>query len=49
MKTAGGENQERCANGAASQAHGTVGMNNPAKRGGLDAKNNPAEKEVFSP
>src|SRR5277367_5149605 len=38
MKTAGRENQKRCANEAASRDHGTEGQNNPAQRGGLEAK-----------
>jgi hypothetical protein len=30
--------QTRCANGAATRDHGTEGQNNPAQRGGLEAK-----------
>jgi len=38
MKTAGRKNQKRWLNEAASRDHGTEGHNNPARRGGLEAK-----------
>jgi hypothetical protein len=37
----------RCANEAASRDQGTEGQNNPAQRGGLDGKKNPAAGKLF--
>jgi hypothetical protein len=49
MKTAGKENQTRCANEAASRNHGTEGDNNPAQWGGLEAKKKSSRrKSLFS-
>jgi hypothetical protein len=49
MKTAGKENQKRCANEAAFRDHGTEGQNNPAQRGGLEAIKTPAAGKLFFP
>jgi hypothetical protein len=38
METAGKENPKRCPTEAASRDHETEGQNNPAQRGGLEAK-----------
>jgi hypothetical protein len=49
MKTAGKENQKRCPIEAASRDRGTEGQNNPARRGGLEAKKKSGRgKAVFS-
>jgi hypothetical protein len=49
MKTAGKENQTRCANEAASRDHGTEGNNNPAPWRGLDCKKKSSRRRsVFS-